>query len=297
MQERASDHRPPSPAPDLQPLRFAFAQHLPLHRGGKRWEDAARAVIQTSPPPWLPLTRELSPQATEGENSQQAPSAHPASLQARSISPSVKPFGLATSLVRGRQDEGQTRLGQRVSVAAALALSARKAGFGGECRRHAAGSRCVRRGGQIDRGPRKTGFAGKSSTFHRRKVDRKAAGGPLYQGRNAPRSPPFALSEAARFYTPAPRLPRGFAFPLRGTADEKQFGQRVSVAAALALSARKAGTGGECRRPAAGSRFFRRPRRFNPPGSPQRLRCGAAPARHLGRCRSWRSRWSPRPCG
>ena len=184
MQERASDHRPPSPAPDLQPLRFAFAQHLPLHRGGKRWEDAARAVIQTSPPPWLPLTRELSPQATEGENSQQAPSAHPASLQARSISPSVKPFGLATSLVRGRQDEGR-----------------------------------------------------------------------------------------------------------------KRFGQRVSVAAAPALSARKAGFGGECRRPAAGSRFFRRPRRFNPPGSPQRLRCGATLIHHPGRCRSWRSRWSPRPCG
>ena len=32
------------------------------------------------------------------------PSAHPASQQARPISPSVKPFGLATSLVRGRQD-------------------------------------------------------------------------------------------------------------------------------------------------------------------------------------------------
>ena len=30
-----------------------------------------------------------------------------------------------------------------------------------------------------------------ASTFHRRKVDRKAAGGPLYQGRNAPRNPPL----------------------------------------------------------------------------------------------------------
>ena len=56
---------------------------------------------------WLPLTMELSPQATEGENSQPAPSAHPASQQARPISPSVKPFGLATSLVRGRQDGGR----------------------------------------------------------------------------------------------------------------------------------------------------------------------------------------------
>ena len=35
------------------------------------------------------------------------PSAHPASQQARPISPSVKPFGLATSLVRGRQDGGR----------------------------------------------------------------------------------------------------------------------------------------------------------------------------------------------
>ena len=72
-------------------------------RGGR----TQLAVIQASQPPWLPLTRELSPQATEGENSQPAPSAHPASLQARSISPSVKPFGLATSLVRGRQDGGR----------------------------------------------------------------------------------------------------------------------------------------------------------------------------------------------
>ena len=30
-----------------------------------------------------------------------------------------------------------------------------------------------------------------ASTFHRRKVDRKAAGGPFYQRRNAPRSPPL----------------------------------------------------------------------------------------------------------
>ena len=56
---------------------------------------------------------------------------------------------------------------------------------------------CGDRGGQIKRGPRKTCFAGKSSTFHRRKVDRKAAGGPLHQGRNAPRNPPFADAEDA----------------------------------------------------------------------------------------------------
>ena len=79
-------------------------------------------------------------------------------------------------------------------------------------RRKAVQSKCL--------GPRRACAVGHSSTFHRRKVDRKATGGPLYQGRNAPRSPPFALSEAARFCTPAPRLPRGFAFPLRGTADE-----------------------------------------------------------------------------
>ena len=67
----------------------------------------------------------------------------------------------------------------------------------------------------MKRGPRKTCFAGKSSTFHRRKVDRKAAGGPLHQGRNAPRNPPFALSEDGFCCTPAPRLPRGFAFSQR----------------------------------------------------------------------------------
>ena len=40
-------------------------------------------------------------------------SAHPASQQACSISPSVKPFGLATSLVRGRQDGGRKQKNSR----------------------------------------------------------------------------------------------------------------------------------------------------------------------------------------
>ena len=85
--------------------------------------------------------------------------------------------------------------------AASAAVLPQGAGFSGD------------RGGQMKRGPRKTCFAGKSSTFHRRKVDRKAAGGPLYQGRNAPRSPPFAHAENGFCCTPAPRLPRGFALP------------------------------------------------------------------------------------
>ena len=72
---------------------------------GLAFSCGGRGTKGDIPAPWLPLTRELSPQATEGENSQQAPSAHPASQQARSISPSVKPFGFATSLVRGRQDK------------------------------------------------------------------------------------------------------------------------------------------------------------------------------------------------
>ena len=74
---------------------------------------------------------------------------------------------------------------------------------------------CGDRGGQMKRGPRRACAVGHSSTFHRRKVDRKAAGGPLYQGRNAPRSPPFAHTEDGFCCTPAPRLPRGFAFPQR----------------------------------------------------------------------------------
>ena len=36
-----------------------------------------RQKAGTSQPPWLPLTRELSPQATEGENLQSVCSAHP----------------------------------------------------------------------------------------------------------------------------------------------------------------------------------------------------------------------------
>ena len=67
-------YRPP-PVPYLQPFRFAFAQHLPLHRGGKGWWEVARPFIPRRA--WLPLTRELSPQATEGENSQSVCSAHP----------------------------------------------------------------------------------------------------------------------------------------------------------------------------------------------------------------------------
>ena len=155
---------------------------------------------------WLPLTRELSPQATEGENSQPAPSegnlrppqglaplckgswqgrqalteglwvacrnglpvpgrlllhraynpsgshsfatspytgearggrsAHPASQQARPISPSVKPFGLATSLVRGRQDGGRKQKGSDLSVralAGAEGFEPSARGFGDRC--------------------------------------------------------------------------------------------------------------------------------------------------------------------
>ena len=96
-----------------------------------------------------------------------------------------------------------------------------------------------------------------ASTFHRRKVDRKAAGGPLYPlrcrrrmpasdfrqftcrksiesegapakpvlrgGRNAPRSPPFALSEDGFCCTPAPRLPRGWASPSGDEGRERPY--------------------------------------------------------------------------
>ena len=68
------------------------------------WLPLTGLLAGIARPSWLPLTRELSPQATEGENLQPVCSAHPVSQQARLISPSVKPFGLATSLVRGRQD-------------------------------------------------------------------------------------------------------------------------------------------------------------------------------------------------
>ncbi len=50
--------------------------------------------------------------------------------------------------------------------------------------------------------------------------------------------------------------------------------------AMLALSARKAGFAGECRRHAAGSRVFRRPRRFHNPGTPQRFAAGHSSTFH-----------------
>ena len=110
---RSPIYRMPSSAPQPRVCRgaslFPFGgtadeRHIPAPLAPS--EGSARRHI---PAPWLPLTRELSPQATEGENSQSVCSAHPASLQARLISPSVKPFGLATSLVRGRQGEKDGR--------------------------------------------------------------------------------------------------------------------------------------------------------------------------------------------
>ena len=79
---------------------------------------------------------------------------------------------------------------------------------------------CGDRGGQIDRGPRRACTVGHSSTFHRRKVDRKAAGGPLYQGRNAPRNPPFAHTEDAFSCTPA-RVCRGPCLPGKAVRSER----------------------------------------------------------------------------
>ncbi len=77
-------------------------------------------------------------------------------------------------------------------------------------------------------GPRKTCFAGKSSTFHRRKVDRKAAGGPLYQGRNAPRNP---RSPVLRKSSPAlqPRVCRGASLFLRGSSVPRPSSKKKRV--------------------------------------------------------------------
>ena len=67
----------------------------------------------------------------------------------------------------------------------------------------------------MKRGPRKTGFAGKMSTFHRRKVDRKAAGGHYTKGEmppGTPRSPVYKILSPA----PQPRVRRGALLFLRG---------------------------------------------------------------------------------
>ena len=80
-----------------------------------------------------------------------------------------------------------------------------------------AGSRCVRRPRRFDQpGPPQRFAAGHSSTFHRRKVDRKAAGGPLHQGRNAPRNP---RSPVYKMLSPAPqpRVCRGASLFLKGS--------------------------------------------------------------------------------
>ena len=136
-----------------EPLRGRFFYR---NRAGRRFPQGLAPLCKGNPPsPWLPLTRELSPQATEGENLQSVCS------EAR-----------------------------------------RECGIGIVPRLRA----------------RRT-----ASTFHRRKVDRKAAGGPLHQGRNAPRSPPFALSEDGFCCTPAPRLPRGLASPSGDEGRERPY--------------------------------------------------------------------------
>ena len=81
---------------------------LLVPRWGGKGGGRSRAPV-VPPSPWLPLMRELSPQATEGENLQPV-GAGRFPMGVHHISPSVKPFGFATSLVRGRQDEGR---GQR----------------------------------------------------------------------------------------------------------------------------------------------------------------------------------------
>ena len=75
---------------------------------------------------------------------------------------------------------------------------------------------CGDRGGLMKRGPRSACAVGHSSTFHRRKVDRKAAGGPLYQRRNAPRTPRSPTQRMASA-APQPRVCRGASlFPCGG---------------------------------------------------------------------------------
>ena len=61
------------------------------------------------PPPWLPLTRELSPQATEGENSQPVLSWHPALRRPAVSLPPSSPSGLPPPSSEGgkTKDGGQ----------------------------------------------------------------------------------------------------------------------------------------------------------------------------------------------
>ena len=63
-----------TPAPRLpRGLAFRLSSFVP----GGAWLPLRGLSAGIAQPPWLPLTRELSPQATEGENSQPASSEHP----------------------------------------------------------------------------------------------------------------------------------------------------------------------------------------------------------------------------
>ena len=93
------------PEPPVRPRRGWLLQHpSPASAAGLRFSLWGTEGERHIPAPWLPLTRELSPQATEGENLQPV-GAGRFPMGVHHISPSVKPSGFATSLVRGRQDE------------------------------------------------------------------------------------------------------------------------------------------------------------------------------------------------
>ena len=80
------------------PLSPRCARHFPQrgrHAGGASPSPAGKRG-QGAAPPWLPLTRELSAQLTEGEKNRRF-------CKTSLFSPSVKTCGFATSLVRGRR--------------------------------------------------------------------------------------------------------------------------------------------------------------------------------------------------
>ena len=95
--------------------------HLLLHRA---YNPSASHPLSTSP---------YTGEARGGR------SVHPASQLARPISPSVKPFGLATSLVRGRQDGGRKQKSSDLSVRALAGAE----GFGTPRSASLRGPRCI----------------------------------------------------------------------------------------------------------------------------------------------------------
>ena len=124
----------------------------------------------------------------------------------------------------GSRKDGRSEPIQWPGVPAAPALSARKAGFGGECRRHAAGSRCVRRLRRSNRpGPPPRLRGGAFVHFPPAESGQKGRRGAFVPKAKCPPEPPVRPRRGWLLQHPSPASAAGLRFSLWGTKDERHI--------------------------------------------------------------------------